>query len=94
MDPHALVKLLQKHAPPGMKYVLSLAPVEHEALFEEVIGSRGTPSRKLPTPLKRYQLSMHGAVLTKSDFKEQLVEKKKQELVELGKQQLKLKGRS
>ena len=70
-EPRTLLQLLQKQAPPGMKYSLTLVPAEHETSFEEVIRARGRPANGQP-PAKRHKMSMNGAVLTDENFRSQI----------------------
>ena len=73
-EPRALLGLLQKHAPPGMKYSLNLVPTETETSFEEIIRARGRPANEQQTA-KRQRMSMHGAVLTDENFRNQIKDK-------------------
>ena len=91
-----IYKELQKQAPPGMRYVLTLEPADTEVSFEAIIKSRGKPSAKT-APAKRKKMSMHGQIITEPEFAEQLMqkaaeqkekEKKKQEREEAKKKQM------
>ena len=66
-ESRTLLQLLQKQAPPGKKYSLTLVPTEHETSFSEVITARGRPANGQPLA-KRYKISMNGAVLTDENF--------------------------
>ena len=68
----SIYKEIQKQAPPGMRYVLTLEPAETEVSFEAIIKSRGKPSSKPAVPVKRKQMSMHGQIITEPEFAEQL----------------------
>ena len=94
----SIYKEIQKQAPPGMRYVLTLEPAETEVSFEAIIKSRGKPSSKPAVPVKRKQMSMHGQIITEPEFAEQLQqnaaekadkEKKKQERAEAKKRKMK-----
>lgn len=73
-SPQELVRALQKHAPPGMRYEISLVCKEDETSFEKIIKSRGRPSTS-SQPQKRHKVSMHGAVISDEKFLQQQKEK-------------------
>lgn len=73
-SPSIITKELQKYAPEGMRYVVTLVPKDDETPLDQLIKSRGRPSTTAQ-PAKQHRISMHGAALTDEDYKKQLKEK-------------------
>ena len=74
-----LIKACQRHAPKGMKYVLSLVPDDSDESFQSIIRSRKT-SKPVTSPEKRrYKMKMASAVITEKEFVVQLEKKKNEE---------------
>ncbi|KAL7638440.1 UNVERIFIED_CONTAM: hypothetical protein RMT77_011010 [Armadillidium vulgare] len=75
-SPSELTKALQRFAPPGMRYTISLVPKEDETSLESIIKSRRCPSFANSQPKKkRHRISMHGSILTNAEYKKQTEEK-------------------
>ena len=74
--PSTLLKMLQKHAPVGMKYCLTMVPCEEEIPLEKILKAKRQPVKPPVAPAKRHKVSMSGAVLTNKSFVEEIKTKK------------------
>ena len=66
-------KFLKKDAPLGYKYCLTLVPRETDSI-EKVATKNVKPSTNTSNPEqpKRHQISMHGAVVSNTEYQEKI----------------------
>ena len=84
MKPADLLKLLQKHAPNGLKYCLTMVPCEQEVSLEHILKEKRTKAvaavaNSEDKTAKRYKMPMEGAVITSSEIVEKLREREEED---------------
>ena len=77
-----ILEIIEKNTPPGYKYCLTLVPRETDSM-EKVLKNRmttkkGKPSTNTSNPEepKRHQISMHGAVISNTEYREKILKAK------------------
>ena len=79
-NPAQLLRKLQKHAPKGMKYALTLVPTEEEICMEMILKNRKQSLKTDIPPAKRHKVnSMHGCILTDAECVQQMQKRAKEE---------------
>ena len=84
MKPADLLKLLQKHAPKGLKYCLAMVPCEQEVSLEHILKEKRTKdvaavANSEDKTAKRYKIPMDSAVITSSEIVEKLREREEED---------------
>ena len=89
-DPRFLLKELQNLAPCGMKYCLTLVPIEEETSFEAILKHKKNQVGIKEPPKPKRRINMSGAVVTSKEISDQIIKKAHdEEQKKVGKQQRK-----
>ena len=79
MSQEDILNLLHQNATPGFKYCLTLVPRETDSLEKvlknQMLTKNTNKKNSSAPPPKRQKISVHGAIITKSDFWTQIAEK-------------------
>ena len=70
MSQENILNLLEQNAPPGFKYCLTLVPRETDSSKKVLKNWMLTKNTN-----KETKISMHGAIITNSDYRTQIAEK-------------------
>ena len=74
-----ILNLLHQNTTPGFKYCLTLVPRETDSLEKvlknQMLTKNTNKKNSSAPPPKRQKISVHGAIITKSDFWTQIAEK-------------------
>ena len=91
-----LKKLTQTHAPKGMKYCLTMVPMEGELSLEKILKEkrkRATANSDTEKPAKRFKLPMEADVVTNTDLEEKIRKREEEDRMKRTKHQRRKKNR-